>query len=208
MPIQWIIFDAMGVIFVVGDDINKLLVPFLQQKNPAITKDQVNLAYSKASIGQISTRSFWRELGFENEYPKIEIDYLDTFITLDPEFIPLAEQLGKQYSLGILSNDLDDWSKFLRRKFDLDRLFKAIVVSGEVGTDKPNKPIFKILLDQTQSPASDCVFIDNQPENLETAAAIGFKTIKFDRDTTDNPFIADFTISRLNELPDIIKKLS
>jgi HAD superfamily hydrolase (TIGR01509 family) len=207
MPIQWIIFDAMGVIFEVGDDINELLVPYLQKKNPAITKARVDQVYAQANIGEISARSFWQELGFENEYPEIEIDYLDNYLTLDPGFIPLAEQLNKQYSLGILSNDIGEWSRFLRRKFELDRLFKAIVISGEVKADKPHQRIFEILLDRIQAPASDCVFIDNQPENLETAAGLGFKTIKFNRDTTNNSFIPDFTISRFDEVPAIINLL-
>ena len=30
MSIKWVIFDAMGVIFEVADDITDLLVPFIQ----------------------------------------------------------------------------------------------------------------------------------------------------------------------------------
>ena len=31
---KWILFDAMGVIFKVGDDTNDLLVPYVQKINP------------------------------------------------------------------------------------------------------------------------------------------------------------------------------
>ena len=33
MAIKWVIFDAMGVIFEVADDVSDLLVPYLRSKN-------------------------------------------------------------------------------------------------------------------------------------------------------------------------------
>jgi len=38
---RWIIFDAMGVIFEVGDDTNELLVPFVQERNREITREAI-----------------------------------------------------------------------------------------------------------------------------------------------------------------------
>lgn len=39
MSTKWIIFDAMGVIFEVGDDTNDLLVPYIQNKNNMISAE-------------------------------------------------------------------------------------------------------------------------------------------------------------------------
>lgn len=33
---KWIVFDAMGVIFKVGDDTNELLVPYIKKLNKGI----------------------------------------------------------------------------------------------------------------------------------------------------------------------------
>ena len=37
MAEKWIIFDAMGVIFEVANDVNDLLIPFLQKKMVQLT---------------------------------------------------------------------------------------------------------------------------------------------------------------------------
>ena len=50
--IKYIIFDAMGVIFTVGDDTNDLLVPYILERNPQESREHINDVYIKASIGQ------------------------------------------------------------------------------------------------------------------------------------------------------------
>ncbi len=61
-------FDVMGVIFEVGDDTNDLLVPYIQKIDSEISKEKINEVYIKASLGKISSRQFWCELGFVNGY--------------------------------------------------------------------------------------------------------------------------------------------
>ena len=41
---KWVVFDAMGVIFEVGDDTNDLLVPFVQEHH-RISKERINELY-------------------------------------------------------------------------------------------------------------------------------------------------------------------
>jgi putative hydrolase of the HAD superfamily len=207
MPIQWIIFDMMGVIFEVGDDTNDLLVPFIQKKNPNISKEKINQQYFQASLGEISSSVLWQELGLAKEYPEIERNYLDTCLTIDLEFISVAGKLAKQYSLAILSNDIKEWSWYLRDKFDLNRLARVIIISGEVGYRKPEKRIYEILIEAIQSPASSCIFIDDQAKNLQPAAELGFKTIRFAREASTHPFSPDFEIKSFLELPKIIKRI-
>ena len=38
---QWIIFDAHGVIFRHPDDVNELLIPYVQERNKDITKEDI-----------------------------------------------------------------------------------------------------------------------------------------------------------------------
>ncbi len=51
------------------------------------------------------------------------------------------------------------------------------VVSGFVQMVKPNKDIYEYLLQEYNLVASECVFIDDRKENIETARAIGMKGI-------------------------------
>jgi putative hydrolase of the HAD superfamily len=207
MPIKWVILDVMGVIFEVGDDTNDLLVPYIQKRNDMISTEKINKMYSKASLGEISSFDFWNELGFDSEYPEIEREYLDTCLRIDPKFLGIAKKLVKFYSLAILSNDVKEWSNYLRAKFDLNGLFKIIIISGEVGYRKPDKRIYNILSDRIQSPISRCVFVDDSSKNLRPASEIGIKTIRFVRRESNDDFSADFEISGFTELPQAIERV-
>ncbi|GAG70859.1 unnamed protein product [marine sediment metagenome] len=207
MSTKWVILDVMGVIFEVSDDTNDLLVPYIQKINDMISAEKINEMYLKASLGEISSFDFWNELGFGLKYPEIERDYLDTCLRIDSEFAEIAKTLSKSYSLAILSNDVKEWSNYLRTKFDLSRLFKIIIISSEVGYRKPDKRIYNILLDRIQSLSSDCVFVDDRAKNLRPASEIGIKTIRFVREESNNDISADFEISGFAELPQAIERL-
>jgi len=207
MSTKWVILDVMGVIFEVGDDTNDLLVPYIQKMDKMISAEKINEIYLKATLGEISSFNFWNELGFGNNFPEIEKDYLDTYLRIDSEFADIAKPLSRNYSLAILSNDVKEWSNYLRTKFDLNRLFKIIIISGEVGYRKPDKRIYNILLDRIQSPPSDCVFIDDRSKNLRPGSEIGTKTIRFAREESNDDFSAYFEISSFVELPQAIERV-
>jgi len=79
--------------------------------------------YIDASLGKITSSTFWDRLGFKNNYPEIEISYLDQYLTLDKEFTINAEILKEKYNLALLSNDVSEWSLYLRQKHNLNRFF-------------------------------------------------------------------------------------
>ncbi|GAG49270.1 unnamed protein product, partial [marine sediment metagenome] len=91
MWMKWIVFDMMGVIFQVSDDVKNLLVPFIQRRNISVSSEKINELYRKASLGEISSYDFWSQLGFGSDYPDIEKDYLDSYLKLDVEFLGIAK---------------------------------------------------------------------------------------------------------------------
>ena len=100
--VRWIVFDAMGVIFEEGDDILNRLIPFLHRRGFALDAETVHAIYRRASLGQISPREFWTGLGLDGEYPASEDEYLDTCLSLDPDFLKTAELLAENFSLAAL----------------------------------------------------------------------------------------------------------
>lgn len=132
MTDKWIILDAMGVVFVVGDDTKDLLVPFVQERVSNISRDTINCIYLSASLGNLTSQEFWTEVGLSDRYPEIETEYLDSQLTTDPDFGRVVRELAKQYRLGLISNDLSEWSRYLRAKFTLD-IFEVVIISADVG---------------------------------------------------------------------------
>ena len=205
---KWVFFDVMGVVFVVGDDTNDLLVPFVRERNPSISIEKINEAYMEASVGNLSSLEFWSLMGFEIcEYPKIQMEYLDSKLRLDEHVPKVFEELQQNYNIGLLSNDLSEWSKYLRIKYDLDKFLKCSIISGDVKCRKPQKRIYEIMLKQVNCLAKDCVFIDDRIKNLYPALELGMNVVKFNREE-DVATTLDFPqVNSITEIPDIVHSI-
>lgn len=206
---KWIIFDVMGVIFTVGDDTNDLLVPFVQEHNKSITREEINNLYMDASLGKITSDEFWQKVGICKSGDKQEIckEYLDTCLTIDENFIRIARQLKKNYNLAVLSNDVSEWSTFLREKFGIDDVIEFSVISGDAKCRKPSEEIYQIALRQAKVDAADCVFIDDRDKNLIPAMNQGMKVIRFLRDDVTTSLDDVAVISSFLELEDVLKNI-
>ncbi|TCL62986.1 putative hydrolase of the HAD superfamily [Hydrogenispora ethanolica] len=202
----------MGVVFLDGDDTNELLVPYVRGLNPTLDPEQIRQVYLQASLGEISARRFWQEVGFpvSEAHPDLEKNYLDNHLRLDPEFPEIAARLAGAYRLALLSNDVAEWSDYLCRKHRLNGFFGAKIISGVVGIRKPEPRIYKKLLATIRATPGDCVFIDDRLPNLRSAAHLGMKTIHFRRGPFDcyGEFYPDASITRFPELPPVIEVLS
>jgi len=196
--IDVIVFDAMGVIFEEGDDANNLLIPFIERECAYTDRSTIHHLYMEASLGHISSREFWEQVG--GDYPAIEQRYLGTQLTLDPDLPPAAEQLKDRYTLAILSNDVSEWSVYLRHKFHLDRFFTTSIISGDYGYRKPDRHLYDVLLKSLCVAPRRCIFIDDQPKNLLTAVRLGMKTILMSRVATAPPCNCDYEIHALRGL--------
>jgi 2-haloacid dehalogenase len=83
-------------------------------------------------------------------------------------------------------------SNFNREKLDIARRlfpeldgFDELVVSGDVGLVKPDAPIFELLVERRGLDVARTVFIDDNGDNIATAARLGFATIHFADGVTD-----------------------
>ncbi|HEX9124296.1 MAG TPA: HAD-IA family hydrolase, partial [Actinomycetota bacterium] len=60
------------------------------------------------------------------------------------------------------------------------RWFEGILISGDVGVTKPSPRIYHAFLDRFAVRADDCAFVDDRPENVEAARALGFPAVLFE----------------------------
>ena len=75
---------------------------------------------------------------------------------------------------AMLSNS---WGKDRYDRAQLEALFDAWVISGEVGLRKPDPAIYELAAERLGLPASACVFVDDLPGNLKPACALGMATV-------------------------------
>ena len=139
-----IVLDMYGVIVKQTGDV---FVPYVQQTFPDLNPEEIYSPWFKADIGEITSLDVWQAIGFQGDLEKIEEEYLDT-IELSDGFIDFIEKFQNKYKLAIISNDSSRWSKYLREKFDLNKYFDVISISGDLKIQKPDERIFFLTIEK------------------------------------------------------------
>ena len=91
----------------------------------------------------------------------------------------LRELKYKKYRLFALSNWSAEMFPIAQKKFDFLGLFDGIVLSGEEKMNKPEPEIYKRLLFRYQLQADNCIFTDDNQDNVSAAQTLGIDAILF-----------------------------
>ncbi len=98
-----------------------------------------------------------------------------------PESIDLLKEL-KFMGYGIYG--LTNWSAekigYAFANYSFFSLFDGIVVSGVEKVVKPDRKIYEILLERYSLKPGECVFIDDNQDNVDMAKMLGINAIRFD----------------------------
>ena len=157
--------------------------------------------FTKAGNGELSSDEFLSLLGYSNPTETMQ-DYLTNFLTLDQDFLQFAEQNYKQYDFVLLSNDVEEWSKYLFGLYGLQKYFKESIISGEIHMRKPENRIFSYAIEHLQCDPQECIFVDNSVQNLDAAQKAGINTVLFNR---DNEVYSGNIVNNFQELDSLLK---
>lgn len=91
----------------------------------------------------------------------------------------LSELRELGFDLYALSNWSAETFPIAHRRYDFLQWFDTIVLSGEEKVVKPDSRIYHILLQRIGRNARECIFIDDSPDNVAAAKALGFDAIEF-----------------------------
>ena len=90
--------------------------------------------------------------------------------------------LRRKYKVYLLSNTNDlHWRNIVERYFSAeghttDCFFDRVFVSHEMHLAKPDKRIFRKVLEEIGAPADECMFFDDSSLNIAAAESVGMKT--------------------------------
>jgi putative hydrolase of the HAD superfamily len=97
-----------------------------------------------------------------------------------PETVELLEDLAaEEVPLYCLSNMSATMANYLRARHSFWRVFRGIVISGEIQLIKPDPAIFDYIVGRFGLSPGNTVFIDDHRPNIESADRLGFKTLHF-----------------------------
>lgn len=137
----------------------------------------------RAQRGEIPEPAFWRAVGERLGlcHPEAVDRLRARFFAGDRRNEALVAALRRwkgRVALGLISNAWSGLREVLRRLGLLD-LFDVVVISAEVGLLKPDPRIYRLALERLRVPPPMAAFVDDLPENVEAARALGLYGIRF-----------------------------
>lgn len=75
---------------------------------------------------------------------------------------------------GLISNS---WGAGRYNRSTFEELFDGVIISGEVGLNKPDAAIYELGAERLGLPPSECVFVDDLRENCQGAEAVGMTAV-------------------------------
>lgn len=120
---------------------------------------------------------------------------------LFPNTHNVLENLSKKYDLHIITNGFKEAQVVKMQTCDLDKYFKEIIISEEVGFNKPDKRIFDYALEKTNATISDSIMIgDDMESDIIGAKNAGINQILFNPHQTPHTEEVTYEIKDLDEL--------
>ncbi len=120
---------------------------------------------------------------------------------LQPGALNALRYLSSKYALGILSNCFVSRRYFELVDYDLNKYFKAIVISREVDADKPDAKIFTKAFELLGVKPENVALIDDKIKNLDSGKKLGIGELILYRTKKNKSSETEYqSINRLTDL--------
>lgn len=134
--------------------------------------------------GQQSGREYWRHVAGATGR---QIDDPDAVIAAevagwshaDAEMVAYVRGLAERCPVGVLSDVPIDVYQMLQREQAWLWELRTRVFSACVGTGKPDPAVFRLALDGLGLAASDVLFTDDRPANVQAACSLDMRGVVF-----------------------------
>ncbi|WP_269919538.1 HAD family hydrolase [Caldifermentibacillus hisashii] len=151
------------------------------------------------------------DLESQNRFIQARISEINPYWAPFPFVKDVLSTLKKEgYKLGVISN-WDQSAKSLLDYYKLTDYFDNIIISSEVGIEKPNKEIFEYALKQGNTNQHESIYVgDNYYDDVVGSNKVGLKTYLINRfnrkgiEEIEHPYI----IQSIEELPKILNTIN
>lgn len=136
-----------------------------------------------AARGNLPEQAHWeaigRRLGLRpEEMPSFQEEFFADD-RVDYDLLGFLNNLRPAIKTGLLSNAWPSARWTLTERFPCLQYFDVSIFSCEVGLLKPDARIYQLILERLEVPAQAAVFLDDFPENVAGAQAVGMHAVQF-----------------------------
>jgi 2-haloacid dehalogenase len=131
-------------------------------------------------------------------------------VTKRPARRPRRRYPTRHATLALVSNGIGAVARAKVARLELDRYFAAIVISGEVGTAKPDAGIFDIVFDQLGNPdkATALMIGDSLTSDIAGGINYGIDTCWYAPVAPETPSSeATYRVGSFEEIPSVVARI-
>src|SRR5579864_5531987 len=183
--IEAIFWDVGGVLLTNAWDRQQQRLAALEHFHLDVEEfeDRHAMVISSFERGKITLEEYLDRTAFYRTRPFTREAFKDFMFSLSqpiPEVLTFAHSLADsgKYFMGTINNESRELNLYRIEQYALRKIFDLFLSSCFVGLRKPEQGIYRLALETTQIPPQQACFIDDRPLNLESAAALGMKTIE------------------------------
>jgi len=175
MKYTCLVFDFFGVIS--SEVAPYWLAKYLSPAEAATTKATIVQA---ADRGALSQDEMFLELAKLTQVPPPQIEReWQSCVHVDGRVVSLIKAFAPRCKLGLITNSPSPFVRGLLDQHGLNALFDSVIVSSEVGCAKPDREIYERSLASLAARAAEALMIDDNPDNIAGALAIGMEGLLF-----------------------------
>jgi putative hydrolase of the HAD superfamily len=182
----WILFDYGNVICHPQVDTDLALMASAARCTVPELSDAYWSYRQDYDRGVLDGPMFWQKIGATvgQSYSAgqiAELIRLDSasWLHLQDETLALIEELGDAgHRLALLSNAPANMARVISA-LPFAARFEHMAFSGCLKTVKPDPEVFRTVLSQLGASPADVIFVDDRPENVAAAAALGMRAVHF-----------------------------
>jgi len=132
--------------------------------------------------GNIAPHEFYMKakklLDIDISLKELKDCYNDIFSPM-PGIEKIIKNLKRRYKVYLMSNTNKSHFDFIRKKFGIIKEFDKLILSYKVGARKPDPIIYRYALKLAGTTPDKVIFIDDRPELIKGARAVGITGIVF-----------------------------
>ncbi|MFP4394921.1 MAG: pyrimidine 5'-nucleotidase [Anaerolineales bacterium] len=212
--IQYILFDLDDTLYAGASplfkEVRRNIQHWLHQRL------DISLEAASALAHEYYTAYGTTMIGLLRHHPHVDIDdYLAAVHRVDvtqylsphPELAAMLRRI--EVRKAIFTNGITVWAERILTQLDVRPHFEHIIDVRAVGYQgKPYPAAYEKALDILGTTGDACIFIEDQPRNLQAAAAFGMRTILVRRDATpEEKESVEFAVDHILETEPILQRL-